>query len=117
MFILLDPIFWINKTLATFDRMVAKLQKQIEKVDKELNDNIVVRSTITSTATDKTTKVSAKAEKKLEKINAKAYTKKTKISDKANARINMIRARDRALQEARRRAENTAKNINKLMGE
>jgi len=35
-FILFDPIFWINKTLATFDRMVAKLQKYTEKVEAEI---------------------------------------------------------------------------------
>jgi hypothetical protein len=43
-FILFDPIFWINKTLATFDRMQAKLQKLVEKCEKELERNMAVVS-------------------------------------------------------------------------
>lgn len=114
-FILFDPIFWINKTLATLTNMVAKLQKQIEKVDAEIEATKGAQSAILNKTEEKTQKMADKANAKLRKVQDKATIKKFKVTDKADMRVNSIRRRETALADAKRRATNTAKNINKLM--
>ncbi len=114
-FILFDPIFWISKTLATFDRMVTKLQKQIEKVDKELDANAGATELIGSLAEEKVEKIETKAAAKFLKLQAKRLKKERKIADRADKHIGGVRARDMALKDAKRRASNAAKNISKLM--
>ena len=114
-FILFDPIFWISKTLATFDRMVAKLQKQIDKVDAELDVNKGATIFIGNKAEEKAEKISEKTEAKRLRIANKAFNKKAKVAHKADKQINNVRARNAALNDAKRRASNAAKNISKLM--
>ena len=117
MFLLLDPIFWINKTLATFDRMVNRLTKQVEKCESEIVRN---KAKIAIAYEVKAKKSEAKIEKreaKLEKIKEKAATKLTKISGKAVKKDMAFSYRNTALNMAKTRAANTAKNISKMMGE
>jgi len=114
-FILFDPIFWINHTLATLTSMVSKLQRQIEKVDAELEATKGVQGAIMDEVEEKTQKMADKTNGKLLKIKTKSAKKKMKVVDKADVQINSVRRREIALADAKRRAENTAKNINKLM--
>ena len=114
-FILFDPIFLIGKTLATFDRMVTKLQRQIEKVDAELEANKDATFSIGFLADEKVQKVEEKASIKLAKVQAKAMKKEAKVADKAKKMVTQVRARTSALNDAKRRAANAAKNISKLM--
>lgn len=114
-FILFDPIFWIGKALATFDRIIVKLEKQIAKVDAELEANKGVQEAILNETEDKTQKMADVANAKLQKIKEKAFSEKAKVIKKADSRVSAVRSREIALAEARRRATNAAKNINKLM--
>ena len=114
-FILFDPIFWINKTLATFDRMVAKLQKYTEKVDAEIEATKGVQEAILNKVEDKTQKMADKANAKMKKVKTKAFEKRSKVLQKADCRVSGVRNRETALTEAKRRATNAARNINKLM--
>jgi len=114
-FILFDPIFWINHTLSTLTRMVSKLQKQIEKVDAEMESNKNVQSDILDEVEDKTQKMADKANAKMLKMKSKASKKKMKVVNKADTKINVARIREKSLKDAKRKATNTAKNISKLM--
>jgi dipeptidase len=114
-FILFDPIFWINKTLATFDRMVARLQKYTEKVDAEIEATKGVQEAILNEVEDKTQKMADKANVKLQKIKKKSFSKTSKVLQKADGQVSAVRSRETALAEAKRRATNAARHINKLM--
>ena len=116
-FILFDPIFWINKTLATFDRMVTKLQRQIDKVNAELEANEGISDVVMDRMEEKTQKMADKTNRKLLKIGSKFDKKKAKVVDKADTQVNAVRARNQALYNARSRAEITAKNRDKITKE
>lgn len=117
MFLLFDPIFWINKTLATFDRMVSKLQKQVEKCEKEI---IVNKARVKLAYEIKAEKSEAKIEKreaKLAKIREKADKELTKFKATAMSAEMTLSYRNNRLEVAKKRATNTARNIEKMMGE
>ena len=114
-FLLFDPIFWINKTLATFDRMVAKLQKYTEKVDAEIEATKGAQEAILNEVEDKTQKMADIANAKLQKIKQQSFSEKEKVLKKANSQVDVVKSREIALVEAKRRATNAARNINKLM--
>jgi hypothetical protein len=104
-FILFDPIFWINKTLATFDSLIAKLQKQIEKCNKEMEANLGGMRFAETTASRKAEKAYVEAERKADKAKAKR-----------DAVIDGLQERNTALSSAKKRAATTAKNLSELMG-
>lgn len=114
-FILFDPIFWINKTLATFDRIVAKLQIQVEKVDAEILATKGASLAVLDGVEEKTQVMADKANAKVRKIRDKALVKKEKVVEQADVKVKAISQREFALAEAKRRATNAARNINKLM--
>jgi lysyl-tRNA synthetase class I len=116
-FLLFDPIFWINKTLATFDRMVNRLTKQVEKAEKEIVKNKAKVATAYAIKAKKSEVKIEKREAKLAKVTGKATTKLNKIAAKAARKDMAFSYRNDALKIAKKRAANTAKNINKMMGE
>ncbi len=115
MFILFDPIFWINKTLATFDRMIAKLQKHVEKCEKEAARNVDSISAVNHQADTEKFRAENKAFRKIANAKKKANKKSSKISLKRDLHTGMLAERNKALDKARSRAINTSKNLNKLM--
>ncbi len=117
MFILFDPVYWINKTLATFDRLIAKLQKQVTKCEKEAKRNEEAIVGVNQQAYTKKCHAENKALRTAAKAKTKASKKMTKITDKSLTHTRMIADRNVQLETARKRAMNTAKNLNKLMGE
>lgn len=117
MFLLFDPIFWINKTLATFDRMISKLTKLVEKCENEIASNRDSIDLAYAIKKEKTTVKVDKREAKLAKIKEKVDKKLTKISEKAAKADMVLGYRNHALEIAKKRAANSARNIEKMMGE
>ena len=117
MFMLTDPIFWINKTLATFERMIVKLQKYIEKCEAEVEANTTVISGTNEVASEKRAVVEQKALEKVNKVKTKADDKISVIKTKAKKQTMALATRNRQLNVAKHRAETTARNLNRLTGE
>lgn len=116
MFLLFDPIYYINKTLSTFDRMVAKLEKYLEKCDVEISKNLEIQKNLLEMTAKTIDDVHARKEQEMDKIETKALAKIKAINETSFNATSALDFRNARLRHAIDRAQTTVNNIKQITG-